>query len=257
MKERKQKILNLLQEYQYLTIKELANYCCVSLNTIRADIVDLQTKEIIIKFHGGIMLPPDSVQTVASEIHIRHNNCLEQKKLIGQLVADKLPQKDISIFFDSSTTSLEVAKCLVNHTSRITAITNFSNIAQILSKNSNHSVILCGGKWLSYENCTMGNNALDMIDLYSTDYAILGCTAIDIEKGVYNGSFETITIKQYMLKNARKTWIVCDDSKFNKLDLISMFPLTDISAIFTNKFISDKWEKYCSKNSIEFIYKKE
>lgn len=254
MKERKQKILNLLQEYQYLTIKELANYCCVSLNTVRSDISELCVDGVIVKFHGGIMLLPDSLQITSPEISIRHGHCLEQKKLIGQLVAKALPRKDVSIFFDSSTTSLEVAKCLVNHNSRITAITNFSNIAQILSKNSNHSVILCGGKWLSYENCTIGNSVLDMINEYSVDYAILGCTAIDIEKGVYNGSFETITIKQKMLKNARETWLVCDDSKFDKQDLISMFPLTDITTIFTNIFISAKWEKYCLKNNIKLIY---
>ncbi|MGL5956423.1 MAG: DeoR/GlpR family DNA-binding transcription regulator [Brevinema sp.] len=253
MENRQQKILELLQDYNYLTIKEIGEYCKVSLNTIRSDIQKLEAQGLVIKLHGNVLL--NHSPSTPMEMCIRHNHKLPEKSIIGQLTMEQLPKdKEISIFFDSSTTSLEVAKHIVNHPVRITVVTNFVNIAQIISKQSHHSVNFCGGSWLNYENCTIGNQTTQQISSYFVDYAILGCTALDLEHGIFNGSFETVPVKQQMKNCARQTWIVCDHNKFDKTDLVSMFPIYEISAIITDKKPPVHWIEYARKHNIRLIY---
>lgn len=249
--ERKQRILTLLQESNLMHIKELAQQCDVSLNTIRSDIKYLVMEGFLLKFHGSVMLPKSPTQFNPTEISVRHSYKIEEKRIIAELVAKQIPKnKDVSIFFDSSTTSLEVAKALVNHPTRITVITNFSNIAQILAKNPNHIIILCGGRWCSYENCTLGDETLKTIESYSVDYAIMGCTGIHMTNGVFNGSVETLAIKQKMQHHAKETWLICDNEKFDKIDLLRMFPIEFVSKIFTNTILSQEWETFCKQKNI-------
>ncbi|MGL4676428.1 MAG: DeoR/GlpR family DNA-binding transcription regulator [Brevinema sp.] len=253
MEIRQQKILELLQNYNHLSIREIGEYCEVSLNTIRSDIQKLADQGLITKLHGNVLL--NSTSSSPMEMCIRHNHKLLEKSIIGQLVMEHLPKdKEISIFFDSSTTALEAAKQLVNHPTKITIITNFVNIAQIISKQSQHSVNLCGGTWLNYENCTTGNQTTQQISSYFVDYAILGCTAVDLERGIFNGSFETVPIKQQMKKHARQTWIICDHQKFDQIDLVALFPVNEISALITDKKPSVHWIEYTKKHNIKLIY---
>ena len=155
---------------------------------------------------------------------------------------------------DSSTSSMEIAEILSRTENKGTVITNFTNIVQILGSNSAITSILCGGRWWANENCVIGEEALVFIDNYHANVALIGCTAINLQSGVFNGNTEVVPLKQKMIKNARETWILCDSSKFNQHSLLKIADLSQVHKIFTDKQPSDEWISFCNENSIDLIF---
>lgn len=256
--ERKDKILQFVESKNKMSIQELAAILEVSPNTVRSDLDVLAKEGFIIRVHGGVMAPNSPNLLSASELSIRHRKYLEEKRTIARLVLSCLStEEDLSIFFDSSTTGLEVGRLLSTHTGRMTAITHFFNIGQILGRNPNISVMMCGGAWFSHENCTLGDSVVKDLNEYHADIAIIGCTGLHLVAGISNDNIETVPIKIKMSENADQTWLLCDHHKFDKRDLLKISNFDRISRVFTDREPSPEWKEFFKQEGILLHYPQE
>lgn len=253
--ERQKKILDFLKEINPITIQKLSQLLNVSSNTIRADVAILEKSGVIIKVHGAISLPTSNINARKNEIGIRYEKNINEKLIISKEAIKYLPvDKDFSMFIDSSTSALEMANLLSKINIRCTIITHFTNIANILSNIKNISIIFCGGTWWGYENCTIGIETVSQLEKYKTDIAIIGCTSIEIENGIFNGNIETVPIKQKMIENATETWLLCDSSKFDFSSLLKIANFKDIDRLFTDKEPSENWKSHLSEMNVELYF---
>lgn len=254
--ERKEKILQLLTVQRKLSIPDLSQNLGVSANTIRLDVNALALEGLVLKQHGFVFLPKDKLWDYSAGLSSKHQKNIKGKQIIGALVLEQLDKnKDLSLFFDSSTSCLEVARLLKSHPKRLTVITHFLTLGQMLSSAPNISVFLCGGNLWPPENCTLGPNVSHDLKKYHADIAIVGCTGLDMAIGVSNGNIETVEIKQIMSNNANETWLLCDHTKFGVLDLLQAFSFKSISRIFTDLPPNDEWLNFFSEKNICIHYR--
>ncbi|MGL4393820.1 MAG: DeoR/GlpR family DNA-binding transcription regulator [Brevinema sp.] len=230
-KDRKKLILSKLKDHGHISVKELSVICGASLNTVRSDIEKMREMGLVLKFHGGVALAQDDTHHLSSS-NVREQYRKKEKQIIGSLVASKLPRnREISLFFDSSTTSLEVAKSLVDHPTPLTIVTNYADVAEILSQNAKNYVYFCGGRWVSHEHISIGEETVSAISKYSVDYAILGCTGLSIEHGIFNGSHETLVINQAMKKTLKKLGLSLQMKNLIRKDLFGCVDLMKLAPL--------------------------
>ncbi len=255
--ERQEKILHFLKELNPITIQKLSELLNVSSNTIRSDVAALEKLGAIIKVHGAISLPTSNIHARKNKIGIRYEKNINEKRSIAKEVIKYLPiDRDFSMFIDSSTSALEIANILAFSDLNIkcTIITHFTNIANVLGNIKNISVVLCGGLWWGYENCTVGTETLSQLEKYQADIAIISCTSIELGGGLFNGNVEPVPVKQKMINNATETWLLCDSSKFDFPSLLKICSFEYINKLFTDKEPSQNWCSYLSKMNIEMHF---
>lgn len=253
--KRQEIILDLLKKDKKITITELSKQLNVALNTIRSDLETMEQDGLVLRVRGGVSLPSSNINATNNNIGIRYQKNLNEKRIIAKEIVKELPNDiDFSIFMDSSTSAMQVAHVMSQLSKRCTVITHFTNIAHILGTNSKISVILCGGMWWSNENCVIGSETIDMLDSYRADIALVGCTGIKLKQGIFNGNIETVPIKRKMIKNANKSWILCDSSKFDQDSLIKIADFSDIDRIYTDKAPSKEWLEYFDSIKTEVFY---
>ena len=139
--ERQNKILEILGEEKIAKINLLSSRLGVSMETIRRDIHTLAQQGLITKFYGGIQLAKEvSKRETSLSVRMRENRSLKEE--IGQLCADLIQERD-TIFIDSGTTTLHIAKHLKKF-QNITIVTNSLSSVRtlILSERPRYLAIL-------------------------------------------------------------------------------------------------------------------
>ncbi|MGL5722590.1 MAG: DeoR/GlpR family DNA-binding transcription regulator [Brevinema sp.] len=258
---RKQKIVQLVKKQHQLSINELARLLDVTPNTIRVDLRELEEHKEIVRVWGGVISATPNEPKESEDIFDTRNtkNIHEKKYIAQQTIGLFQGRAQISIFLDSSSTSLEVARAIKNPPhgvvlpAHIVVITNFYKIALELSNIPSISVILCGGLWWAQEHSCIGSDTLAIIQHYHVDVAILSCAGIQIDEGIFNGNYETTPIKQLMQKNSSEVWLLCDHSKIGRKALSFMFPFSQIHKLITNQPLAQDWQEFLQKSNVQII----
>ena len=79
------------------------------------------------------------------------------------------------------------------------------------------------------------------------DICFLGAHAIDLEQGITAPTFEKAIIKQKMIETAERTYILADNSKFNKRLYSKVCNLSEVQGIVTDDKIQAAIMKEYSK----------
>lgn len=158
MKERQQKILELLDENGFVSVEFLSKTLFCSGATIRRELAALAENQKIKRTHGGAMhfngISNDS------PFHLRNNRNINEKHYIANLAVQNIHDA-MTIFIDSSST----AACLVKYLNTfhdLNIITNGLQIVYALAEQQTIQVFATGGQIKN--NVTMyGTPALNMI----------------------------------------------------------------------------------------------
>lgn len=250
--KRQEKILELLSQCESCSIKYLSELLSVSYNTIYSDINALvNAGHPIKKIHGNVLLNIPVLNIDERQLHQ-----YAEKEIISRLVMDLLPKKQqISFFFDPSTTNLSIAKELAKLKTNIGCTTNYIDLAYITGKYSHITTLVLEGTWWDVEHSLIGDIVVQNISQYYVDIAILGCSGLHIDKGIFNRYTETTLIKKAMAKNATEVWLVCDHTKWGKSVFSYLFDFSDIDIIITDRKPSDEWIEFLATKNVKLVYK--
>jgi DeoR/GlpR family transcriptional regulator of sugar metabolism len=227
--ERLKKIENLVAEKSFLTICELVAEMKVSESTIRRDIESLEKENKLIRSHGGVMAAEQAnFNLVAS----RENRNIGIKRAIG-MTAVSLIQEGDSVFFDSSTTVLEVVKNL-NPAMQITAVTDDLVIALELERKNISNIVVLGGTLRNGTHSLMGTIAEANIGSMFFTKVFIGAGGISLEGHVMNYNLQASELRKKTIAMSDKVILVTDDSKFYKKAFTTVVTLDKINTIVTN-----------------------
>lgn len=252
--ERRERIIQMLSEQRSITNLILAQCFKVTLNTIRSDVEALiDAGAPISKIHGGIVFQS---RDRVSSIDRRLSSQIQEKKIIADLVLEHLPiDSNLSLFFDSSSTNLEIARILHKYPNHVTVITNFVDLASITGQHTPQiTTILCGGTWWDIEHTTIGSATNEELRKYNPTIALLGASGLHIEQGIFNGQMETNELKKIMASQAKEVWLVCDHTKWGATVLTSLFKFDQIDVLVTDKKPSHEWLAMFHGKKIRVIY---
>lgn len=222
--ERREQILRLLEERSKILVPDLCEYFNVSPATIRGDLRDLEGGGKIKRTHGGaIPVGKAAFEPVSKTKEVEH---IDEKRRIAVQAAKMIDAGD-TIALDTGTTTLELAKCLVNK-ENITVVTTDIEIARFLENNSGVNIILIGGTLRRRFHCTTGPMTVAAMSNLNVDKAFMASNAFSLEKGFTTPAFEHVEVKKAMMSIAAKIIMLVDSSKVGRISFIKFADIHDI-----------------------------
>ena len=197
--ERRNMILEKLQDERKVVVSELSTLFDVSEETIRRDLDKLDRQGLAIKSYGGAVLNENS--TLDMPFNVRKNRNIKGKQQIAELISG-LVKEDEHIIVDPSTTAVAIVKALKSR-KKLTVITSSIEVLIELSDVSGWDIICTGGTLRENYLTLVGSRAADMISSFYADKAIISCKGIDMNKGVTDANEALSQVKQAMLRSAK------------------------------------------------------
>ena len=245
---RMQDILAIARELGRVSVDDLAARFAVTPQTIRRDLAELCDSRRLTRVHGGAMLV-SGVENLAYDD--RKLVSQPHKRLIGEAAA-RLIANDSSLFINLGTTTEEVARALGAHTGLL-VITNNLQVAAGLHRFKGIDVILCGGTVRRTDGGLVGAAAVEQINQFRTDLAIIGTSAIDAGGTLLDFDIREVQVSQAIIRNARRVILVTDGSKFLRAAPARIAHLSDVDLLVTDRLPSPAAAALCDANGVEVV----
>jgi len=176
---------------------------------------------------------------------------IDHKKAIGKAVADLIPD-NASLFMNIGTTTEAVAHALVDH-KRLMVITNNINVATILRPYSENQVLIASGEVRSSDGAIVGEAAVDFINQFNVDYAVIGSSAIDADGSLLDFDYREVKVSQAILSNSRHVILAADSSKHERTAPVRIGHLSQIHSFVTDRCPNDDFQNLLTSFDIQTI----
>jgi len=251
--ERRNLILEKLQEEKRVVVSELSQQFGVSEETIRRDLEKLEKEGLATKSYGGAVLNEST--SIDMPFNVRKKANVAGKQKVAELAASMIHDGD-HIILDASSTSVFIAKA-IKEKSHLTVITNSLEIMIELSDVSDWNIICSGGCMREGYLALVGPKTAEGLSSYNADKAFFSCKGIDMEKGITDGNEMFSQVKQVMMYSAKESILAVDSSKFDKIAFSKLCEIRQMSKIITDRKPDEKWMSYFEKNGIHCMYPEE
>jgi len=239
--ERRKKLLEYIEEHGETTLADLmALFPEYSAMTLRRDLKLFESEGYILRtYGGGVIFMQASKQPVEDEYTKREHLCVQEKKTIAE-AAMKYITKGSSLFLDSGSTAMEVARLLSNEPSVV--VTTGANTALELLQNVSCEIICLGGCIKKNTLSFSGVLAETMLDNINIGTALMATSGFSMSSGFTCGSFDESRIKRKVIAKAEQTIMLMDMSKVGKVMPFTFADLRDIDVIITNRPLPKEFE---------------
>lgn len=226
--DRRKNILELVTNDGFASIDKLSSRFGVSAQTVRRDIMYLESKELVVRHHGGAGIRSSIFNVNYQD---RHTLRADAKLQLANRIASTIPAK-CSLFIAGGTTMEAVARSLTK-CNDLKIITNSLHVAGILNNNDTFEVVTTGGTLRKNNGVIVGPDTVAFVDKFRCDFAVIGCGGIE-EDGVFLDfdSQEVATVRK-MIANSRKVFIGADSSKFPGKANVLLATAEEVDALYT------------------------
>ncbi len=246
--QRQNKILALAKENGKVEVEELSITFNVSSQTIRKDLNELCDKQLLQRIHGGAIVG-SGIENVSYEA--RRLLAPDAKKAIGATAAALIPDS-CSLLINIGTTTEQVAHNLRNHRGLL-VITNNINAIEIMKYFPGLELIIAGGQVRRSDGGIVGVAAVDFINQFKADYAVIGVSAIDEDGSLLDYDFREVQVAQAIINNSRHVILVADTMKLERTAPIRITHISNIDTIVTDQALPEKLTSLCLKNGVEIV----
>ncbi len=251
--ERKNRILEKLQEEKMVVVSELSDIFGVSEETIRRDLEKLEKEGYATKSYGGAVLKENV--SIDLPFNVRKNQNVAGKQKMAEIVASLVQEGD-HIFLDASSTAVFVAKALKVR-QKLTVVTNSMEILIELSDVSGWDIISTGGVMEGNYLAFLGSRTENAIRSYYMDKVLFSCKALDYNRGIMESKEAFGTTKQAMISCGREKILVADGTKFDQTAFFASGSLRDVDIVVTDRRPSGRWMDLFTELGIVCRYPKD
>lgn len=240
--ERHQLILDKLKQDHIVKSQDLMAIIGCSESTIRRDLDQMEQSGKLIRIHGGAKraYQLDAEQT-ASEKSFKN---IQAKDVIGQKASELIKPDDV-IYIDAGTTTYAMLPYLADQS--VTVVTNGIQHASLLA-DQGIETFLTGGKIKHATKAMIGSPSLDDLNNYRFDKTFLGMNGIDPAFGCTTPDPEEAALKQMAHKQAAVTFLLADQSKWDKVNFAKVCDLEEVTIITDT--LHDHLKHYHDKTTI-------
>ncbi|MEH7049856.1 DeoR/GlpR family DNA-binding transcription regulator [Bacillus pseudomycoides] len=226
--ERRNKIIEILEQREHVEVSYLSDAFQVSLMTIRRDLEKLEKDGKVIRMYGGVKLKTKRVYEYSMEERLNSNK--REKLAIAREAARLIEDGDV-VAFDASTTALEVSK-LIKDRKDVTVVTNNLSIAIELA-DAPEVVVILRGKSLS----VMGASLKQYLEAIYIDKAFISSKALSFHEGLTDTAIDEGEAKQAMLSKSSEVIVLADHTKLGKVAFYKVCDKQGITKIITDELI--------------------
>lgn len=248
--ERRNLILEKLQDEKKVVVSELSQQFNVSEETIRRDLEKMEKEGLATKSYGGAVLNEST--SIDMPFNVRKKENVSGKQKIAELVAARVHDGD-HIILDASTTAVFIAKA-IKEKEHLTVITNSIEIIIELSDVSDWNIICSGGSLKEGYLALVGPKTAESLSSFNADKAIFSCKGIDMEKGVTDGNEMFSQAKQVMMTSAGEAILAIDSSKFDRIAFSKLCDVSAVNTVITDKKPSERWMAFFESCQIRCVF---
>lgn len=231
--KRHEEIMELLLKQGDVKVAVLSDLLGVAGKTIREDLMKLEQQGLLVRIHGGAVLPSGGHVGVFPDRISQMNRIAEKQEIAGKALALIEPEDIIAL--DGGSTTLEIARALPN--ASYTVITNDVFIISELVKKDQIRLIVPGG--YRKRNLLVSGEAVPFLRKLNIQKAFISTTGIHAEYGLSIYTTELVEQKQALLENAKYCYCVADHTKFDKYALLTFAGLSELDRLITDSQLPD------------------
>lgn len=237
--QRREKILQLLQENGSCRVQELKELFKVSEPTIRSDLESLERTGLITRQHGGAYL--NTLASAPFSLALQSRGRDEEKARIGKKAAEFVNNGD-NIILDSGTTVTEMVKHLNTRTG-LNIVTNALNIALHLGMEPTNNILVVGGEFKPPTLSLTGEKGLALFENLYVEKLFLATGGFSLDAGLTYPSFSDLAIKRAMIASAKTIYLLADSSKLERVLFASLGSADKIKYLITDDGIDAEYAK--------------
>ncbi len=245
---RQNDIVTLARTEGKVSVEDLAARFDVTPQTIRKDLNDLCDGGVLQRFHGGAMLA-NGVANFGYEA--RRQLATDEKRRIGLKAASLIPDNS-SLLINIGTTTEQVAHALKDHRGLL-VITSNINAVEIMKTFTGVELVIAGGQVRRSDGGIVGEAAVDFINQFKTDYAVIGVSAIDEDGSLLDYDFREVRVAQAIIANARHVILVTDLLKLQRNAPVRIGHISQINTIVVDADLPAKLQEICREHGVEVI----
>jgi len=247
--ERRRETLKILDEQRRVTVEGLANRFQVSAVTIRSDLEHLAAEGLLVRSHGGAILPLGP--QMEYPLQVKKTLHRAEKIRIGRAAA-QLIQPRQTVILDSGTTTAEVARALKKtNTEGLTVITHALNIGQELVEAANISLLMIGGVLRHLSGSFVGPQAERMMSELHADHFFLAVDGFDPQAGPSTPDVLEAQLNAVMIRMAKEVTVIADATKFGRRSLSIIGDIGSIDRVITDDRVTEETVCQLRKIGIE------
>lgn len=234
--QRRQKIVEEIQQQGQVRVEALSKRFAVSSVTIRGDLNELDRRGLLVRSRGGAVASTPLAKELSMNDRYRQNLTLKQK--IGKLAAGLIGNGE-RVILDSGSTAEEVARHLHKH-QNLQVMTSGLNVATRLAEIDAVALMLCGGNLRHKTQSFYGPLAEASLKNLRFDKFILGVDGFDLEAITTHFEPEAC-LNRLMCDAADEVIAVADSSKFGRKGLHLICQLSRLNAVVTDSALPEDY----------------
>ncbi len=229
-KQRQEMILELLKDRGSITVTEIKDILGISESTARRDITALDREGKLVKVFGGAVETEQKVTAFEYTVAQKEDLNREEKNRIAAYAASLITDDDF-VYMDAGTTT----SYIIDHLGAVRAsfVTNAVVHAQKLAARG-LKVFLVGGELKGTTEAVIGNQAMQTLKNYHFTIGFFGANGVTRQSGCTTPDANEALIKQTAMKQCRRSYVLCDHSKFDQISSVTFAPF------FGTSFITDR-----------------
>lgn len=229
---RRRELTRLLARDGQVLTGQMARRFHVSPMTIRRDLRTLEHAGVAVRSYGGAV----AAQRITFEFAFdaRRRRYLGRKRRIGREAAARVRDGQ-TVFLDTGTTTLEVARALSRMTIACTVVTSSLVTASELWASERIELVLLGGRVRRASPDLAGPGTELLLEKLTADVAFLGSDGIDPARGCFAGDADTARIAERMAATARRVVVVADSSKLGAASAVRYLTPEAMDELITDR----------------------
>ena len=245
---RQSEIVDLAKSQGRVQVDELAAHFNVTPQTIRMDLNSLCANRVLVRFHGGALFAEANENV---EYEARRQIAAAEKAAIGRETARLIPDQS-SLFINIGTTTEAVGHSLIDHKG-LMVVTNNINVANSLRLYPSFEVAIAGGVVRPSDGGIVGEAAIDFINQFRVDFAVIGTSAIDLDGSLLDFDFREVKVAQAIIANARHVILVADSTKFARRAPVVIAKLKQVDTFVTDRITEPSIRQICDEGDVRVI----
>ena len=229
--QRRQTILDMLQETGRMSVADLSERLGISPLTVRRDLSHLEEKGALHRRYGEAVLAGDAPDSTGDP-----SPCEARKDAIARAAAELVHDHDLLLVNTSSTALMSVPHITAQG---VTVVSNSLNI-QSLPVPPSGMILVTGGEIRPPRGVLSGEFALANIRGVAAALCIVGCAGVSATAGVTSTTQQEAVVNPLMVERAERMVLLADSSKLGIAAGFSYASLDQVSLLITDTGITDE-----------------
>ena len=132
-------------------------------------------------------------------------------------------------------------------------ISNNVNAVDIMKDFMGVELIIAGGQVRRSDGGIVGGAAVDFINQFKVDYAVIGVSAIDEDGSLLDYDFREVRVAKAIINNARHVILVADIMKFERNAPVRIGHISEIDTMVIDAEPPQKFQQICQEHGIRIV----